>query len=106
MKELAYYDGQTGTPEEVMIPFNDRVHFFGDGVYEATLGGNHKIFLLQDHLDRFYSSAKALDIKIPMTKQELGILYNKITNCRQLIITHICTFLYETCPRPCSRLLL
>ena len=74
MKELAYYDGQVGTPEEVMIPFNDRVHFFGDGVYEATLGGNHKVFLLQDHLDRFYSSARALEIRIPMEKQELGAL--------------------------------
>ena len=72
MKELAYYDGQIGAPEEVMIPFNDRVHFFGDGVYEATLGGDHKVFLLQDHLDRFYGSAKALEIKIPMEKQELG----------------------------------
>ncbi len=74
MKELAYYDGQVGTPEEVMVPFNDRVHFFGDGVYEATLGGNHKVFLLQDHLDRFYSSARALEIRIPMEKQELGAL--------------------------------
>lgn len=27
MKELAYYDGRVGAPEEVMIPFNDRVHF-------------------------------------------------------------------------------
>lgn len=78
MKELAYYDGQIGTPEEVMIPFNDRVHFFGDGVYEATLGGNHRVFLLQDHLDRFYSSAKALDIKIPMEKQELGSLLTEL----------------------------
>ena len=31
-KELAYYDGKIGTPDEVMIPFNDRSHFFGDGV--------------------------------------------------------------------------
>lgn len=74
MKELAYYDGQIGSPEEVMIPFQDRVHFFGDGVYEATLGGNHKIFLLEEHLDRFYSSAKALEIHIPMEKQTLGKL--------------------------------
>lgn len=29
MKELTYYDGTVGTPEEVMVPFNDRVHFFG-----------------------------------------------------------------------------
>lgn len=74
MKELAYYDGVIGTPEEVMVPFNDRVHFFGDGCYDATVGGNHKAYLLQDHLDRFYTSAKMLDIRIPMEKQELGAL--------------------------------
>ena len=78
MKELAYYDGRVGAPEEVMIPFNDRVHFFGDGVYEATLGGNHRVFLLQDHLDRFYSSAKALEIRIPMEKEELGRLLTEL----------------------------
>ncbi len=74
MKELAYYNGNIGTPDELMVPFNDRVHFFGDGVYDATVGANGKVFLLQDHLDRFYTSAKALDIKIPMEKQELGEL--------------------------------
>lgn len=70
-KELAYYDGKVGTPEEVMIPFNDRSHFFGDGVYEATPAGNHVPYLVEDHLDRFYSSANALDIKVPMEKDEL-----------------------------------
>ncbi len=74
MKEIAYYDGTIGAPEELTVPFYDRVHFFGDGVYDATVGGNHKVYLLEDHLDRFYSSAKALDIKIPMTKKELGDL--------------------------------
>ena len=78
MKELAYYDGRIGAPEELMVPFQDRVHFFGDGVYDATVGGNHKIYLLEDHLDRFYSSAKALDIKIPMDKKELGELLTKL----------------------------
>lgn len=78
MKELAYYDGIVGTPDEVMVPFNDRVHFFGDGVYDATVGGNHRVYLMQDHLDRFYSSAKALDIKIPMEKQELGELLTEL----------------------------
>lgn len=78
MKELAYYDGTVGTPEEVMVPFNDRVHFFGDGVYDATVGGNHKVYLLDDHLDRFYSSAKALGIRIPMDKKELGTLLTEL----------------------------
>jgi len=78
MKELAYYDGRIGAPEELMVPFQDRVHFFGDGVYDATVGGNHKVFLLKDHLDRFYSSAKALDIKIPMEKEEFGNLLTEL----------------------------
>ena len=66
MEALAYYDGKIGTPEELMVPFNDRVHFFGDGVYDATVGANGKVYLMQDHLDRFYTSAKALDIHIPL----------------------------------------
>ena len=74
MKALAYYDGKIGTPEEMTVPFNDRVHFFGDGCYDATVGANGKVYLLQDHLDRFYTSAKALDIKIPMEKEALGQL--------------------------------
>ena len=74
MEALAYYDGKIGTPEELTVPFNDRVHFFGDGVYDATVGANGKVYLMQDHLDRFYTSAKALDINIPMPKEELGKL--------------------------------
>ena len=78
MRALAYYDGKIGTPEEMMIPFNDRVHFFGDGCYDTTVGANGKVYLLQDHLDRFYTSAKALDIKIPMEKQALGELLTQL----------------------------
>lgn len=73
MKELAYYDGRIGTPEELMIPFQDRVHFFGDGVYDATVGGNHKVYLLKDHLDRFYSSAKAWILRFPWKRWSLEI---------------------------------
>ena len=50
------------------------MHFFGDGVYDATVGANGKVYLMQDHLDRFYTSARALDIHIPMPKDELGRL--------------------------------
>lgn len=78
MKELAYYDRKIGTPQDLTVPFQDRVHFFGDGVYEATVGGNHRVYLLNDHLDRFYTSAAALDIKIPMAKDELGRLLNDL----------------------------
>ena len=36
------------------------------------------IFLLEDHLDRFYASARLLDIHIPMEKQALGELLTRL----------------------------
>ena len=74
MESIAYYDGHIGSPDELMVPFNDRGHFFGDGIYEAAMTANGKIFCLEDHLDRFYSSAVSFDIAIPMGKDELAAL--------------------------------
>ena len=72
MECIAYYDGKTGSPETLTVPFNDRAHFFGDGIYEAAMAANGTIFLLDEHLDRFYSSAVAFDIRIPHSKDELA----------------------------------
>lgn len=71
MKNLGYYNGKTGLIEEMTIPMTDRVCFFGDGVYDATYARNHKIFAIEDHLDRFYNSAAFLKIEIPMEREEL-----------------------------------
>ena len=35
MKRLGYYNGKYGPLEEMTIPMNDRVCWFGDGVYDA-----------------------------------------------------------------------
>lgn len=78
MQSIAYYDGKFGSPDEISVPFNDRSHFFGDGVYDATIAGNHVVYLLDEHLDRFYCSAAELKINIPMEKEELGKLINEM----------------------------
>ena len=74
MESIAYYDGKIGNPDELVVPFNERSHFFGDGVYDATVGANGRVFLLEDHLDRFFTSAAMFDINIPLAKEELGAL--------------------------------
>lgn len=77
MKTLGYYNGNYGPLEEMTVPMNDRVCYFGDGVYEATLAKNGRIFALEEHLDRFYNSASLLKMEIPYTKEEIaGILYD------------------------------
>lgn len=72
MKNIGYYNGKTGPIEEMTIPMNDRVVYFGDGVYDATYAVNHVIFAIEDHIDRFYRSFAKLEIPFAMSKQELA----------------------------------
>ena len=78
MENLGYYNGKYGLLQEMMIPMNDRVCWFGDGVYDAGPCHNYNIFALDEHLERFYSNAKTLDIEIPMEKDELEKILNDL----------------------------
>lgn len=82
MKTLGYYNGRIGEIEEMQIPMLDRVCSFGDGVYDVTYSRNHKIFTLDEHIDRFFASAQLLDIRLPHDKAGLKYLLQElIKNC-------------------------
>ena len=78
MKNLGYYNGIYDEFEKMTIPMSDRVHFFGDGVYDATYSRNYKIFSLDEHIDRFCNSAEFLEIELPHTKAELKEILNSM----------------------------
>lgn len=78
MERIGYYNGQIGAPDALTIPFLDRACFFGDGVYEACLAANGVIYLLDEHLDRFYRSAEAIRIQIPYTREELKDIFSDL----------------------------
>ena len=46
MQTLGYYDGKYDEIDKMVVPFDDRSHYYGDGVYDATCAGNHVIFNL------------------------------------------------------------
>ena len=71
MKTLGYYNGTYGELENMTIPMNDRVCWFGDGVYDAGPCRNYRIFALDEHVDRFFNSAGLIRMKLPCTKEEL-----------------------------------
>lgn len=82
MKNLAYYNGAVGEAENMVVPFCDRVCFFGDGVYDATYARNRKIFSLDEHLHRLYESAFRVRIEPPMEKDDLSsLLRSLVTRC-------------------------
>lgn len=80
LKNLGYYNGNYGEIEEMSIPMNDRVCYFGDGVYDATYSRNYKIFALDEHIDRIYNSASLLNINITETKDEMKAILQEMVD--------------------------
>lgn len=80
MKTLGYYNGKFDEIENMTIPMNDRVCWFGDGVYDATYSRNHIIYALDEHLDRIYNSAALLGIVPPCSKKEMADILNEMVN--------------------------
>lgn len=78
MKNLGFYNGIYNEIEHMHIPMSDRVCFFGDGVYDATYSRNYNIFSLDEHIDRFFNSARFLEIELPLSKLELKELLNDL----------------------------
>ena len=80
MKDIAYYNGKISPIDEMMIPMNDRASFLGDGIYDATGVLNHHPLALDDHIDRFYNSARLVEIEIPMSKEEMKALLHDLVS--------------------------
>ena len=78
MKELGYYNGRIGELSEMTVPMTDRVCWFGDGVYDAQMVRNYRIFALDEHVDRFFRSIAALRMTPPFTKDGLKALLKEM----------------------------
>ncbi|MET1124410.1 MAG: branched-chain-amino-acid transaminase [Archaeoglobaceae archaeon] len=69
---LVYIDGEFVPESQAKISVFDHGFLYGDGVFEGIRAYNGKVFKLWEHLDRLYDSAKAIDLKIPITKEEFA----------------------------------
>ena len=79
MQNLGYYNGEIGAIEDMMIPMSDRAAYFGDGIYDAARCTNDVIYLLDEHIDRFFANAERLQIHLPYDKAYLkDLLYELI----------------------------
>lgn len=66
---FAYYNEKFGNYDDIKIPLSDRSIFFGDGVYDAAIGKGGKIYLEDEHIERFVSNAEKL--ALPKTDERV-----------------------------------
>ncbi len=67
-----FISGQLYDKEDAKISVYDHGLLYGDGVFEGIRSYGGKVFRLEEHLDRLWDSAKAIWLKIPMTKEAVS----------------------------------
>ena len=81
MELSVYVDGKFYPQSEAKVSVFDHGLLYGDGVFEGIRAYNGRIFKLERHLERLFHSAKAIDLKIPHTKEEMANLI--LETCRR-----------------------
>ena len=66
-----YIDGRFVPESEARVSVFDHGFLYGDGVFEGIRVYKGVVFKLREHIDRLYDSAKAIMLKIPLSKEEM-----------------------------------
>ncbi len=66
-----FLSGKLVDPEQAVVSVFDHGLLYGDGVFEGIRIYGGKVFLLKEHIDRLYESAKAIRLTIPMSPAEM-----------------------------------
>ena len=87
---IAYYNGKICGVDEVRVPLTDRAIFFGDGIYDAAIGRGGRIYLEDEHIERFIGNSRLMNIPPLLEKEELrGLLHELVRRSGE-----DCFFLY------------
>jgi branched-chain amino acid aminotransferase len=94
MDLLIYFNGKFVPKKEAKTSVYDHGFLYGDGVFEGIRAYSGRVFRLDEHIDRLYDSAKALYLKIPLSKEEMKkaiIETLKVNNLKDAYIRPIVT---------------
>lgn len=67
-----FLSGKLVEEKDAVVSVFDHGLLYGDGVFEGIRAYNGRVFLLDEHIDRLYDSAKAIVLDIPMSKAEMA----------------------------------
>ncbi len=67
-----YLDGQLVDSADAKISVFDHGLLYGDGIFEGIRIYDGNVFRLEEHLERFEYSAKAILLKMPWSRQEIS----------------------------------
>ena len=79
-ERVAYVNGRIVPDSEAVISIHDRGFLQGDAVFDTTRTFGHRIFRLNEHLDRFFDSLKYMRLEPGLTKADFVRLTMEVLN--------------------------
>ncbi len=67
-----FIDGKFVDEKKAVVSVFDHGLLYGDGVFEGIRAYNGRVFKLKEHVERLFFSAKAILLKIPMSKKAVA----------------------------------
>ncbi len=80
MGNTVYLNGKFVPADEAAVSVFDHGLLYGDGIFETMRAYNGKIFMLSEHLDRLYRSAKDLELNMPWSPGELAEVLGRLVS--------------------------
>lgn len=82
---LIYVNGDIVPRQDAKVSVFDSGFVLGDGVWEGLRLHNGRVAFLQAHLERLYEGAKAIDLDIGLTQQDLTAAIYRTTEANGMI---------------------
>ncbi len=77
-ERVVYINGKTVPESEAKVSIHDRGFLLGDAVFDTTRTFGHRVFKLQEHLDRLFDSLAYVRIEPGMSKSRMAELTTEV----------------------------
>ncbi len=71
MSRKVYVAGKLVPAEQASVSVFDHGLLYGDGIFEGIRVYGGRVFLLREHIDRLYESARAIRLEIPLSHADM-----------------------------------
>ncbi|MBI4305806.1 MAG: aminotransferase class IV, partial [Chloroflexi bacterium] len=78
-ERVAYLNGKILPESHALVSFRDRGFLYGDAVFDTTRTFGHRIFKLQQHIDRLFRSLRSVQIDPGLSPAKLTEITEEVT---------------------------
>lgn len=85
-ERVAYINGKIVPESQALVSFRDRGFLYGDAVFDTTRTFGHRIFKLEQHIDRFFRSLRYVQIDPGLSAKEFMDVTERVTTANLKLI--------------------